>query len=48
MNKAELDIIIGTLTAVINMLVALDPALGQNKIIADLQAAIVALQALGI
>lgn len=48
MNKTEIDMIITTLTAVISLLTALDPAIGQSKVVQDIQAAIASLQALGI
>jgi hypothetical protein len=48
MNKAEIDIIIMSLNSIISLLTTLDPALAQNKVVADLQAAISTLQALGI
>ncbi len=48
MNKTEIDIIIMSLNSVISLVTALDPALAQNKVVQDIQAAITALQALGI
>ena len=48
MNKVEIDMIIGVLTSVISLLTSIDPALGQNKIVMDIQAAISALQSLGL
>lgn len=48
MNKAEIDIIIMSVTTLIGLLTTIDPALNDNKVIQDLKSAIVSLQALGL
>ena len=48
MTKTEIDIIIMSLNSIISLLTTLDPALAQNKVVVDLQAAIATLQSLGI
>lgn len=47
-SKIEIDLIIGCLNTVINMLISIDPNAAQNKVVIDIQAAIASLQALGI
>lgn len=46
--KLQVDMIIGILNSLLAALLALDPALQNNKVIAELQNVIAALQALGL
>ncbi len=47
-NKAEIDLLLGVLNSVLEMLEGIDPALAQNKIVLDIHSAIKSLEALGL